>query len=261
MKRSGKKYLIKESELKEIIQEMLLMELYNPDDYKNMYTQAYQKANGTPATPYDYWHGAWNLIKNIPNMTIPDSWKQKAAESGKDTWQYLLGLLRAQKSGTERADFVPNWGQWRLPEGQGQNADASQQLNVNAAVSWLRNNAYPRYDKNKCGHCAKYVRIALNRGGLMVPHGMRATSAKYYVNILPANGWQEIPVNQAGELCDVVVIDPCVDSNGGKHELGHIAMCIGNGVWASDFIQKTMHGLAGTPPPSAVHVFRYKNRV
>ena len=41
MKREGKKYTIKESELKEIIQEMLLMEVYNPNDYKDMYTSDY----------------------------------------------------------------------------------------------------------------------------------------------------------------------------------------------------------------------------
>ena len=103
--------------------------------------------------------------------------------------------------------------------------------------------------------------MALNRGGLGVPYGMKADSAKYYINILPANGWEEIPTNQAGEPCDVVVIGPCVDDGGNPHPEGHMAMCLGNGVWASDFIQSTMYGLNGTPPPSAVHVFRYKNRV
>ena len=255
MRKEGKKYIIKESELKEIIREMMLMEVYNPNDYSGMYSSSYK---GNPAKPHDYLSGALNLIKNLPNMIIPDSWKEKVAQGDSDMLQYILGLLGAQQAGTARPDFIPNWGQHR---GEGSNADASQQLNVNMAVNWLRSHAYPSYDKNKCGWCAKHVREALNRGGLQVPHGMWAPSAKYYVNILPANGWEEIPVNQAGELCDVVVIDDCIDSNKKRHKDGHIAMCIGNGVWASDFIQKTMHGLAGTPPPSAVHVFRYKNRV
>ena len=258
MKKEGKKYLIKESELREIIQEMLIMELYNPDDYKGMYTPGYQ---GNAAVPKDYIRGAWNLIKNIPNMAIPDSWKEKAAEGDRGILQYILGLLGAQKAGTARADFLPSFGQ--AFKGEAQNADAHEQLNVNAAVNWLRDHAYSHYVKGKCGNCARYVKRALNIGGLQVPYAMDAGSAKNYYNILKANGWEEIPVNQAGELGDVVVIMPYLDNRGNTlHPDGHIAMCIGNGVWASDFIQTSMYGLKGTPPPpDNVHMFRYKNRV
>lgn len=252
MKRQPKKYIIRESELKEIVQEMLLMELFNPNDYNHLDIPG-RGHNQTPTKPVDYLRIPLNILRG----SIPDSWKEKAAEDN-GFLQYLLGLIGAQKAGTARPDYIPNPIQaW----GKGQNANAQQKLNVNAAVNWLRNHAYPHYDKKKCGHCAKYVRMALNAGGLQVPHGMPAPSAKYYLNIFPSNGWQEIPVNQAGELCDVVVIAPCKDSKGGDHPDGHIAMCIGNGVWASDYIQKTMHGLAGAPPPSAIHVYRYKNRV
>ena len=258
MKKESKKYLIKESELKEIIQEMLLMELYNPDDYKDMYTPGYK---GNAPMPKDYLGGALNLLKGIPDMVIPDSWKERAAEGDRGILQYILGLLGAQKAGTARADFVPNLGQ--MFGGKGQNADAHEQLNVNAAVNWLRGHAYSHYIKGKCGNCARYVRRALNIGGLKVPYGMEHGSAKNYYNILKANGWEEISESQAGELGDVVVIMPYRDEKGNiLHPNGHIAMCIGKGVWASDFIQKSMHGLNGTPPPpSAVHVFRYKNRV
>jgi hypothetical protein len=251
MEKKGKKYLIKESELKEIVREMMLMELFNPDDYKHLYTPGYQ---GSPTLPKDYIKGAWNLLKGIPNIVIPDSWKEAAANGNGDIAQYILSLLGAQMAGTAGADFVPHFG---LRSGEGPNPDAHQQLHVNAAANWLRSNA----GRRTSGSCAKYVRIALNRGGIQVPHGMRAPSAKYYYNILKANGWEEIPVNQAGELCDVVVISPCVDSLGTGHPDGHIAMCIGNGMWASDFIQKNMYGLRGMPPSKAVHVFRYKNRV
>lgn len=255
MKEKGRKYLIKESELKEIIQEMILMELYDPADY-NMHTKYY---TGSIPNVGDALRGVGNMIKNAPAAIIPDEWKERVAQGDSDFLQWLLGSLNAQAPGTAGPDFLRNF--FGQPIGQGQNADASQPLNVNTAVNWLKRYAYPKYDKDKCRQCAKYVRMALNRGGLGVPHGMKADSAKYYVNILPANGWEEIPINQAGELCDVVVIDPCIDSAKERHPNGHIAMCIGNGVWASDFIQKTMHGLKGTPPPSAIHVYRYKNRV
>ena len=192
MEKRGKKYIIKESELKEIIREMMLMEVYNPDDYKNMYTTRYQNSNmgdGKLPTPHDYMSNAW---KGLMGLIIPEKWREKVAQGNSDVLQY---------------------------HGEGSNADASQPLNVNAAVSWLRSHANPRYDKNKCGWCARYVRMALNRGGLQVPHGMAAPSAKYYVNVLPANGWEKIDVSQAGEPGDVVVIGDCIDSNGKRHNL------------------------------------------
>jgi len=255
MEKEGKKYLIKESELKEIIREMMLMELFNPDDYNGMYPKG-SNPNAPLPTVYDYGSNilkaGGGLLSMAANAIIPDSWKEKAA-SGKHG-QYLLSLLGAQKAGTEGADFFRNWGQAR---GEGSNADAHQQLDVNAAANWLRNNAH----RKSTGWCARYVRMALNRGGLQAPHGMRAPSAKYYNTVLPANGWEKIPVSQAGEVGDVVVIGPCVDASGRNHPNGHIAMCIGGGTWASDFIQRTMHGLRGAPPPDAVQVYRYKNRV
>lgn len=256
MKKDGKKYLIRESELKEIIKEMLLMEVYNPDDYKNMHTAEFLQNNPKVPNAGD----ALVALGKIATGWIPDAYKNKVANGGagvlNDFQRWLLGALGASQAGTAGPDFVPGIQQMFYGVDKGPNADAHQVLNVNAAVNWLRNNAH-----QKSTHwCARYVRTALNAGGLGLPHGMPAGSAKDYLKILPANGWQEIPTNQAGELGDVCVIAPCIDSSGRPHKLGHIAMCIGSGVWASDFIQKTMHGLAGAPPPGAVHVYRYKNR-
>lgn len=228
MKKEGKKYLISERELKEIIQEVSLMEVFNPDDYKDMRGPGDRKA----PLPKDYIGGALGLAGGLLGISGSGSSKKNNTTGDSDI-------------------------SFALYKGGGSNADAHEPLKVNATVNWLRNNAHT----GTTHWCARYVRMALNAGGLQVPHGMPAPSAKYYMNILPANGWEEIPVNKAGELCDVVVISPCVDDSGHNHPDGHIAMCIGNGVWASDFIQRTMHGLRGNPPPSAVHVFRYKNRV
>lgn len=257
MKKEGKKYLIKESELKEIVQEMLLMELYNPDDYKNMY----QKGTSDAPLPNigDALGGAWNIIKGIPNALIPDKWKEQIANGnghlGNDFLQWLMGSLDAAAAGTAGADWVPNIGQ---KHGEGQNKDAHEQLNVAAACNWLATNA-----KAKTIHrCARYVRIALNRGGLSLPYGMPATSAKYYYNILRANGWEFISAQEAGQPCDVVVVDQTMSLDG-KHNYkdGHIAMCIGNGRWASDFLQNSVTGLAHQVPPEKIHFFRYKNKV
>jgi hypothetical protein len=252
MKREGKKYIIKESELKEIAQEML-MELYNPDDHKDMYTKHY---TGSVPNLGDAIKGVVDVIKAAPGVMqdyIPDSVKQNAAQGniGADSLQWLLSLGGATAPGTAGPDRVPDIFHWSKQQ-NGPNANAEQQLNVNAACTWLRS-----YAKRKSsGWCARYVRMALNRGGLSLPHGMSAGYAKDYLRILPKNGWDEIPANEAGQPGDVVVVGPYP-----KHQNGHIAMCIGDGQWASDFLQKTMHGMKRTPPASAIHVFRYRNRI
>ena len=250
---------------------MILMELYNPDDYAHMHTQNYK---GRMPNLTDIGKGAWNMIKDIPDAVFSDEYRDKVANEGgpgvlDDFQRWLLGTLDTSKQGTTGPDVMPWFNQiagWFSQNkiNPGPNKNAEQPLNVNAAVDWLRNNSYDHYIKGKCGYCARYVRIALNNGGLSVPHGMRAWYAKDYLNVLPANGWDEIPVNQAGELCDVCVIGPCIDGNGNKHSSGHISMCIGNGVWASDFKQQSMIGLSGGIAPgqgNVVHVFRYRNRV
>ena len=257
MKKDGKKYLIKESELKEIIQEMLLMELYNPDDYKDMY----QKGTSNAPLPNvgDAIGGLWNIIRGIPAALIPDKFKEQIANGngsiGNDFMQWLMGALGATAAGTAGPDVLPNFSQI---SGSGQNQDAHEQLNVAAACNWLATHA-----KAKSTHwCARYVRMALNRGGLGLPYGMPAPSAKYYVNILPKNGWDVIPEQQAGQPCDVVVIDATRSINGkSTYPMGHIAMCIGNGRWASDFLQRTVCGLANPVPPERIHFYRYRNRV
>lgn len=257
MKKEGKKYLIKENELKEIIQEMLLMELYNPDDYKDMYL----KGTGNAPLPNmgDALGGAWNIIKGVPNALIPDKWKEQVAKGnghiGNDFLQWLMNTFGVSAAGTAGADWAPNIGQ---KQGKGQNRDAHEQLNVAAACNWLATNANPKPTR----WCARYVRIALNRGGLSSPYGMPAPSAKYYVNILPANGWDEISPQEAGQPCDVVVIDATRSINGkSNYPMGHIAMCIGNGRWASDFLQNNVYGLKNPVPPEKIHFYRYRNKV
>lgn len=229
MRKEGKKYVIKESELKEIIQEMILLEVYNAADYAGMHTSNY---NGKVANLGDY----ANALKGL-------------AQGGFGALKNLFGGGENQTGAGFLGGLFNN--DFAKQVDSGKNADAHQVLNVADACNWLKQHAHPKTTH----YCARYVRQALNAGGLGVPHGMAAPDARYYQRILPSNGWDEIPVNQAGQPCDVVVI--------GQHQghpLGHIAMCLGNGQWASDFIQKTMHGLTTPPPPEVVHVFRYRNK-
>lgn len=247
MRKEGKKYVLRESELREIIQETLLMEMFDRDAHRDMYVDK-SMADTPPATVSDYVGSLWNGIKGVPGAVIPDEWKERVANGDNDFLKWLMYSFGANAAGTNGPDRIPNWGQWG---GNSQNADAHEALNVANACRYIRANAASRPTK----WCAKHVRMALNYGGLGLPHGMYAPSARYYLNILPRNGWDEIDASQAGEPCDVIVID----AHKG-HPMGHIAMCVGNGVWVSDFVQNTVHGLTTPPPASVVHFFRYRNR-
>lgn len=255
MEKQGKKYIIKESELKEIIQEMLLMEVYNPNDYKDSLYLPGTKDRPLPNIG-DVAKGAGNLIKGIPGALIPDSWKEKVANGDNEFLKWMLGALSASAPGTAGGDYVPDLSQ--ALHGKAQNADAHEKFNVAAACQWLAAQARGNSGEN----CARNVRLALNRGGLDVPYAMPHRYAYQYYNMLSKNGWQEIPAQQAGQAGDVVVVESTWSINRvHNYKYGHIAMCIGNGRWASDFLQRTPTGLRHQVPPERVHYFRYKNRV
>ena len=270
MRKEGNKYILKESELTELIQKAIIMEAaYNPQDFR------YNFPNGQVTSPpelKDIGRAAGQLLKGTAGALIPDAWKERIAQGDNQFLQWLLGSLNANAEGSAAPEFFPSpWdGKWAggpgyNPKENPRNPDAHEQLSVSRACWWLRSNAHSRYNRFLCGRCAEHVRSALNYGGLSVPHDMYAGAAKDYLNILYRNGWDEISLAQAGEPCDVCVIDACtvINSQGRreKHPYGHISMCLGNGVWASDYIQNSMCGLNGTPPQNAVHVYRYRNRV
>lgn len=254
MEKGSKKYVIRESELKEIIKEMILMEAANNPDYSSWFIQG-QPQKGL--TLGDYGNTALNTLKGLWKWITPNSWRRNAdgnsgmdaTGNGQGAGQYD-GAMGATQAGVGGYGALRGLGNRVF--GAKSNADAHDTLDVNAAANWLRSNANPRPTK----WCARYVKKALNYGGLNLPYGMPAPSAAYYDNVLPANGWTEIPRAQAGQVGDVCVIAPYKG-----HPYGHISMCLGNGVWASDFIQSSMHGLRDTPPANNISVYRYQNIV
>ncbi len=231
MEKGGKKYVLKESELREIILDTLLME-----NWEGTFTNSdlEQKTNN-PNSQKPVYPG--DVLKTIGNMG------QAGIDWFKDWFENKTGYALGGRSSGGSGYGKPN-------------PDGTEILNAAAACKYIKAHA-----KNKpTGWCARHVREALNYGGLDVPHGMRAGYAKDYINVLPRNGWHEISQSQAGQPCDVLVIDSCVDSKGRKHPYGHIAMCIGNGNWVSDFIQGSTYGTIGTPPPAAIHFYRYNQK-
>ena len=258
MEKKNKKYSIRKSELNEIILEALIVEAYNPNDFKANFSNG-QLPKGLTINSYLSKIGPG--VKSIAGHMIPDNWKERVENGDSRFLQWLLGLLGANTAGRVGPDYFPNMKDWSVFGGAGskaeQNPDAHQQLNVAAAIRYLMNHATSTYNKLLNGKCAKNVRAALNFGGLDVPHGIRATAAKHYIIVLPRNGWYEIDINQAGQPGDVCVID-AYDG----HPYGHISMCCGRGLWVSDFVQKDMFGVKGHKPPlNLVHVYRYKNIV
>lgn len=261
--KSKNKYIIRESELREIIRETLLMELYNPADYKGLY----DKNSKGRLNFKDYWKTGADLIKNLPKLpglVIPDDVKDRIESGDSQALQWLLGVLGANTAGRMGPDFFPDFSTIRQHGfkalNYGDNGNAEQGFNATAAAQYAMSRAYPAYNKRTCGHCARAVRQALNYGGLGVPHGMPAGYARDYLKVLPANGWQEIMPGQAGQVGDIVVVAPFRDAVK-DYKSGHIAICCGNGQWVSDFRQSTPHGLATPPPANAVHYYRYRNIV
>jgi hypothetical protein len=287
-----KKYLIKESELKEIIKEMILMEVYNPNDYKNLYSTHYR---GKTANLKDIGTQGLNMVKNIGNFPLDDiaSNLWTGIKNGYEGNQELYNAIKnafGDSLSPEAREHLANgdygeigrqfWGRIAPPEGAAApenrplgkptNADAHEQLSVSRAVSFIWQNSTNSYSKFLNGRCAARVREALNYGGLSLPSGMRRPGqvsllAKDYLTILPANGWDEINPEEAGHAGDVVVMNACYATlpNGGRnaHPSGHIAMCCGGGRWVSDFKQNSVLGINGTVPENCVHYYRYRNIV
>lgn len=95
---------------------------------------------------------------------------------------------------------------------------------------------------NSTGYCAKYVRQAIEAGGVPLDPKNRPGSAKDYGPYLQRNGFTAVPTSggYTPQPGDVVVHQPY--PGGSQH--GHIAM-YGNKQWISDFKQRDMYGGQG----------------
>jgi hypothetical protein len=102
-------------------------------------------------------------------------------------------------------------------------------FDIDKAVNFLNEHAYPKYDKNTCGYCARAIRKALEAGGLNTAN--RPNSAKDYGPLLLRLGFQTISsTNYTPLKGDIRVFQSY--PGGGVH--GHINMYNGN-QWISDF--------------------------
>lgn len=122
------------------------------------------------------------------------------------------------------------------------------------AANWISNNAQGK----SVGQCAKYVRMALEAGGLNT--NGRPVSAYLYKAYLPSIGFEFIGsvtgtqnqlqwTSSHAQQGDVAVMDH------GKH--GHICLWTGK-EWISDFRQRNMWVYPGD---GTCHVFRYTGKI
>jgi len=117
------------------------------------------------------------------------------------------------------------------------------------AVEYLNQNAEPL----SLGQCARYVREAIEAGGIKLVHHV---SAKDYGSSLVHHGFQKIvqthaTTNYHHKLGDVAIVQPIAG-----HPHGHMAMYNGSW-WVSDFVQYhgvyPGHSYRQSKPPYAIY--------
>lgn len=105
------------------------------------------------------------------------------------------------------------------------------EYNLGAAIQHLNEKAYPHYIKEKCGRCARAVRLAIEAGGINTED--HPISAKDYARYLTNWGFEQVsPKSYQAIPGDIRVIQPY--PGGSPH--GHIDMYNGSR-WVSDFIE------------------------
>ena len=105
-------------------------------------------------------------------------------------------------------------------------------IDLDAAIKHLKDNAQPK----SLGYCARYVRQAINAGGLIL--SSQPGSAKNYGTPLTAAGYTALPAaNYVPAKGDVFVMQ----QTSVEQQHGHIAMFDGT-IWISDFKQRDMWG-------------------
>lgn len=111
-------------------------------------------------------------------------------------------------------------------------AKAGVAIDLDAAIKHLQDNAQPK----SLGYCARYVRQAINAGGLVL--SSQPGSAKNYGPPLVAAGYTALSAaNYVPAKGDIFVMQPA----NGPQGHGHIAMFDG-AIWISDFKQRDMWG-------------------
>lgn len=131
------------------------------------------------------------------------------------------------------------------------------------SVEIILKSAFPRYDKDKCGYCARAVRNAIEGGFGVTIQRPKSNSAKDYGTPCEKVGFKKIFTCNAGsaieydlkkvqfkpQLGDIAIVQ--------YEPHGHISMFSGQ-KWVSDFIQIDLFGgeIREKRPPFSI--YRYE---
>lgn len=190
-----------------------------------------------------------NKLGQVPDRLLIS--KNKAIGDLIVEWYKNNQILDTNPDGTVADSFTDYNFDFKAIKGKG--------WNVEAACSWIQNNSYPCYIKGKCGHCAKWVRTAIEVGGISTAG--RPMNAKDYVNFLPRIGFRHYKtIKYNGALArlmqnDILPGDIAVyikPSN--PSSPGHICMFTGK-QWCSDFKQNSMWVYGGQC--GLAYIFRF----
>jgi RHS repeat-associated protein len=173
----------------------------DPDGGKKVYYN--EDGTWLKTTHNNWWHNLWNGIDHY----VPDGEGGHKFITKNEFWD----------------NFVEGIGPWTLPSRPG--------LNVDLAVTTLDKNA-----KSKpIGYCAKYVRLALEGGGMNTDG--RPGSAKDYDKFLTKKGFYRVSSTNYEPIKGDIVVMKSFTYDGKSHPHGHIQMYNGT-QWVSDFKQK-----------------------
>lgn len=141
-------------------------------------------------------------------------------------------------------------------------------FSIDKACQYLVTKAYPSYNKDTCGYCAKAIRSAVDFA-LEGENIEKKPSAKDYGPSYEKVGFEKILndnldniknyIPQKGDIC---ILQPVKQIKDGKeiilHPHGHICMYTQKG-WVSDFIQRDMPGGGLRKLNPQVTIYRYKS--
>lgn len=125
---------------------------------------------------------------------------------------------------------------------------------ANRAASWIYANAYDKYIKEKCGQCAKFVRLAIEAGGIQTIG--RPTWAWHYIKYLPKIGFKFQGTFAPEQITSPRIGDIAVYlKHGNQNDYGHICMWAGP-CWCSDFKQRSVDVYSGST--KQIYLFRFE---
>lgn len=128
----------------------------------------------------------------------------------------------------------------------GGNNSTGQSYSVNKAITYLTTHA----NNKSVGQCAKYVRLAIEAGGLStIGHPIAACE---YDTFLPKIGFRVVDKNNYSPIIGDIIVLEAVPG----HPYGHIAMYNGTN-WISDFVQSDMWGGSAYRNKAEYTLFRY----